>query len=150
MPLVASVFFVAMVSLLGALYVPAQEAQATHAVADVGATSLLAYRESVINYLNANPSFTGTVPDASLTFVWGYWRDPRWTHVVSGGALYVHEATANSPNTSLLLDQLYSKTASSFMVGRNVSGTLVSANGFSTGVTVPVAVPNGALLIVGK
>jgi len=150
MPLVASVFFVAMVSLLGALYVPAQQAQAAHAVADVGATSLLAYRESVINYLNATPGFTGTVPDASLTFTWGYQRDPRWTNVISGGALYVYETVANSPNTSMMLDQLYQKTAKSFMVGRNVSGVLVSANGFSTGVTVPAAVPNGAILIVGK
>jgi hypothetical protein len=150
MPLVASVFFVAMVSLLGALYVPAQQAQAVQVVADVGATSLLAYRESVINFLNATPGFTGTVPDASLTFIWGYQRDLRWTNIVNGGTLYVYEATANSPNTSLILDQLYRKTASSFMVGRNVSGTLVSANGFSTGVTVAAAVPNGALLIVGK
>jgi hypothetical protein len=150
MPLVASLFFVAMVSLVGALYVPAQEAQAANAVANVGATSLLAYRQSVIDYLNANPSFTGTVPDASLSFVWGYTRDPRWTNVVSGGALYVYEVTASSPNTSLLLDQLYRKTASSFMVGRNVSGMLVSANGFSTGVTVFASVPNGSLLIVGR
>jgi PilM len=150
MPFVASMFFIAMVSLLGALYVPAQQAQAAYAIADVGATSLLAYRESVINYLNGNPGFTGTAADSSLTFIWGYQRDSRWTHIVSGGTLYVYEAIANAPNTSLLLDQLYRKTASSYMVGRNVSGTLISANGFSTGVTVPASVPNGALLIVGK
>lgn len=150
MPLVASVFFVAMVSLLGALYVPTQEARAAQSVADFSATSILAYRESVINYMNANPGFTGSVPDTSLTPIWGNVRDLRWTNVVSGGALYVYETVANSPNTSLMLDQLYQKTAKSFMVGRNVSGILVSAKGFATGITVPAAVPNGALLIVGK
>ncbi|MFC6281234.1 type IV pilus biogenesis protein PilM [Polaromonas aquatica] len=150
MPVLASVFFVAMVTLLGALYVPAQEAQRNTAVADVGATSLLAYRESVINYLNGNPGYSGTVPDSSLTFIWGYVRDPRWSNVVSGGTLYVYEVVAKSPNTSLVLEKLYRKTASSFMVGRNASGLLVSANGFSTGITVPAAVPNGALVFVGK
>jgi hypothetical protein len=150
MSLVASIFFVAMVSLLGALYVPTQQAQAAHAVADMSATSLLAYRESVINYLNLTPNFAGSVPDTSLTLLWGYVRDSRWTNIVINGQLYVYEVNANSPNTSLLLDQLYQKTASSFMVGRNVSGTLVSANGFSTLIIVPTAVPNGALLMVGK
>jgi len=150
MPLVASMFFIAMMSLLGALYVPAQQAQTVHAVADISATSLLAYRQSVIDFLNSNQGFSGTVPDSSLVFIWGYQRDLRWTHTVSGGTLYVYEATANSPNTSLLLDQLYRKTASSYMVGRNVSGTLISANGFSTGITVPALIPNGTLLIIGK
>lgn len=150
MPLVASIFFVAMMSLLAALYVPAQQAQAVQAVADVGATSLLAYRESVIDYLNANPTFTGTVPDSSITFVWGYQRDMRWTNLVTGGTLYVYEIAANSPDTSEVLDQLYRKTAASFMVGRNNAGLLVSANGFATGITVPPAVPDGALLIMGK
>lgn len=150
MPVVASIFFVAMVSLLGALYVPVQEAQKINAIADAGATSLLAYRESVINYLNANPGFIGSVPDSSLTPIWGYVRDTRWTNVVSNGTLYVYEAIARSPNTSLVQEKLYRKSASSFMVGRNQSGALVSANGFATGISVPAAVPNGALVFVGK
>lgn len=151
MPTAVAIFFVSIIALLSAMYVPAQEARSELVVANARATSLLAYREAVVDYLNANPTFTGTVPDASLTYPWGYVRDTAWTNVVlSGGTLYVYEATANSPNTDQVLDQLYRKTLSSFMVGRNSSGTLVSANGFATGVTVPVAVPNGALLIVGK
>lgn len=148
MPLVAVLFFIAMVSLAAALHVPAQEAQVVKAVANVGATSALAYRESVVNYLNANPSFSGTVADSDLTLLWGHVRDPRWTNLVSGGALYVYESTPS--NTIGLLDELYRKTMSSYMVGRNQAGFLVSANGFGTGVVVPAAVPNGAILIVGK
>ena len=148
MALVATFFFISMMSLVGALYVPVQQAQTNLAVADFSSTSFLAYREALIDYLNANPGFTGVVADSSLTYPWGYQRDPRWTNVVSG-TLYVYEVSPNSPNTTLLLERLYQKTDKSFMVGRNVSGMLISANGFSTGVTVPAAVPNGTILIAG-
>lgn len=148
MPLVAVLFFIAMVSLAAAMHVPAQEAQMTKAVANVGATSALAYRESVVNYLNGNPTFSGTVLDSDLTFIWGHVRDARWTNVVSGGALYVYETSPS--NIPGLLDELYSKTMASYMVGRNAAGFLVSAKGFGTGVVVPAAVPDGAILIVGK
>lgn len=150
MPAVAAIFFVAMVALLSAIHVPVQKEQAVTAVADFSATSLLAYRQAVIDYHNANPGFSGTVGDASLTFPWGYNRDPRWSNIASGGTLYVYELVPHSANTSLMLDRLYRKTGSSFMVGRKVAGVLVSANGYSTGISVPAAVPNGALLIIGK
>jgi hypothetical protein len=151
MPTMIALFFVAVVAMLSAMQVPAREAAVAEGIADAGATSLLAYREGVIDYLNANPTFAGTVPTASVTFPYGYTADARWTNlVVSGGTLYVYEATAFSPNTGLVLDKLYTKTLSSFMVGRNSGGLLVSAKGFATGITVPAAVPNGALLIVGK
>lgn len=148
MPTLVSLFFIAMVALVSVLHIPAQEAQMTQAVANVAATSALAYRESVINYLNANSGYAGTVPDASLTPLWGYIRDPRWTNTVVSGALYVYESTPSS-NTNMM-DVLYTKTMKSFMVGRNQSGLLVSAKGFATGITVPPAVPNGAILIFGK
>lgn len=153
MPLMASLFFIAMVSLIGAMYVPAQEAQTKTSIADVGATSFLAYRESVINYLNVTPGFTtGTVPDTSLTFLWGYQRDARWTNTVSGGTLFTY-VIAGSANTDELLDKVYRKTASSFMVGRNTGGQLISANGFQTGIFIPATtppIPTGSILIVGK
>lgn len=151
MPQVLALFFIAIVSLASALYLPAQKAQGEVAVAAAGATSLLAYRQGVIDYLNANPSFTGTVSDVSITFPWGYVRDSRWTNYVqSGGTLYVFEATAHSARSDQLLDQLYRKTLKSFSVGRNSGGQLVGATGFSSGILVPAAVPDGALLIVGK
>jgi hypothetical protein len=151
MPTFIALFFVAAVAMASTLYLPQQKAQAELALADAGATSLLAYREAVIDYLNANPGFTGTVPDSALSFGWGYARDARWTNLVQvGSALYVYEKTPGSEHTDQVLDQLYRKTVSSFMVGRNAGGLLVSANGFATGVAVPAAVPNGAILMVGK
>lgn len=147
MPLLVTTFFVAMITLLGALYIPQQEARRTIAVANVGATSLLAYRQAVIDYLSVNPTFTGTVANAALTFPWGYVPDLRWTNLVSNGTLFVYSV---APNTSLMIETLYRMTARSFMLGRNVAGTLVSQNGFSTGIAVPVAIPNGAFVFVGK
>lgn len=148
MPQLAALFFIAMVSLAAALHVPAQQAMMTSAVANAGATSALAYRASVIDYLNLNPTFTGTIPDASLTPLWGHIRDSRWTNVVEAGALYVFESSPS--NNVQLLDEIYTKTHRSFMVGRNTSGFLVSARGFATGIVVSSSVPDGAILIVGK
>lgn len=151
MPQVIALFFLAIVALTSALYLPEQQARGEIAVADVGATSLLAYRQGVIDYLNANPTFTGTVPDASVAFPWGYVRDPRWTnYVLSGGTLYVFEAAARSAHTDQVLDQLYQKTLRSFTVGRNSGGQLVGATGLATGIVVPAVVPSGAIVMIGK
>ncbi len=149
MPLLISMFFVAIVSLALALHAPEQEAQVATAIADVGATSVLAYRVSVVDYLNSNASFVGTVPDSSLTPLWGATRDSRWTNlVVAGGALYVYETSNNS--SSGVISALYEKTGKSIYVGRNMSGSLVSANGFASGITVPAGVPDGSITIFGK
>jgi hypothetical protein len=151
MPTAIAMFFLAAASLVSATWLPARALQGEIAVADAAATSLLAYRHTVVDFLNANPAFAGTVPDASLAFPWGYRPDVRWTHLVQGGGtLYVYEAAPNPRATSQLLDQLHRKTLASFTVGRNAAGTLVSANGFVTGIAVPAAVPNGAILIVGR
>jgi len=151
MPLVIALFFLSIVALASALMLPEWQAQADVAVADAGATSLLAYRQGVVDFLNANPSFAGTVPDAVISFPAGYVRDPRWTNLVqAGGTLYVFEAAAHSAHTDQVLDQIHRKTLQSFGVGRNASGQLVGASGFATGILVPATVPNGALLMVGR
>lgn len=104
----------------------------------------------MVDYLNTHPGFTGTVPDAALTFPWGYRRDARWTHLAQpGNTLFVYEAST-PVRPAPVLDQLDRKTLHSFMVGRNTRGRLVSANGFATGIAVPAAVPDGAVMIVGR
>lgn len=151
MPLVLALFFLAAVSLASALSLPERQAQVELAAADAVATSLLAYRQGILDYLNANPAFAGTVPDGVIAFPWGYVRDARWTNLVQGGGtLYVFEAAPHSAHTDQVLDQLYRKTLQSFSVGRNAGGQLVGATGFATGIAVPALVPNGALLIVGR
>ena len=151
MPQLIALFFIATVALASALLLPGRQAQGEVTLADAGATSLLAYRQGVVDFLNANPGFVGTVPDAAVTFPWGYVRDARWSNWVQpGGTLYVFEAAARSAHTDQVLDQLYRKTLQSFSVGRNVAGQLAGATGFASGITVPATVPNGALLMVGR
>ncbi len=152
-----SLFFVAMLALVSSLYVPAQQEQADAAIANAAATSFLSYRESVIDYLNAHPGTASiTIPDSSLTYPWGYQRDARWTNYVpaaGAGTLVIYEATPNTQGLSTMLDALYSKTEKSFTVGRKAvdgSGTLLSANGFATGITLPTSVPNGAIVMIGQ
>ena len=55
------------------------------------------YRAAVLQYAKNNPTFIGTVPDASLTFpAYGYVKNPLWTNNVSGGTVVVY-ATAFPP-----------------------------------------------------
>ena len=157
MPTMASLLFISLIALVSALYVPAKETQAATAIANAAATSFLSYREAVINYLTANPgTASGTVPDASLSFAWGYVRDARWTNMYTatgGGSLVIYESSANTAGVSTMIDQLYRKTDQSFTVGRKASdgsGQLISANGFATGIALPAVVPVGAIAMVGK
>ena len=150
MPLALAIFFLSLVALASALRLPQWQAQDEASRGDAAATSLLAYREGVLDFLNANPTFAGTVPDAAIAFPAGYVRDPRWTNYVqAGGSAYVFEMVPRSARDQVL-DQLYRKTLRSFSVGRNARGQLVGATGVATGIGVPASVPDGALLIVGR
>ena len=49
-----------------------------------------AYREAVIAYVEANPTYTGTVPTASLTMPPGWSALAAWNNqVATGGTVYV-------------------------------------------------------------
>lgn len=148
MPIVITAFFIAMTALYYSSYEPQRDVQAKSIVADVAATSALAYRESVINYLNANPGYVGLVNPMLLTPLTGAPRFSGWDGVVSGGTLFIYEQVpSNTPN---ILDRIYRKTGKSHLVGRKVNGQLVSANGLATGIAVPADVPEYAITLVGK
>ena len=148
MPIVIAAFFISMTALFYAKFEPQQALQAKTVIADATSTSVLAYREAVIDYLNLNAGFSGVVTDAMFTPLTGALRNANWANLVSSGTLFIYEATPT--NTAYLLDKIYSKTGKSHLVGRNVSGFLVSANGQATGIAVPASVPNGAITLVGK
>ncbi len=151
MPAAIAIFFVAIFSIYGALYNPQKEQRNAAAVTDVRAVNGIAYRSAVIAYLNANPSFSGQVPDSSITLPTGLVRDSRWTNVVSGGTLFIFEQTPS--NAAELLEVLYQKSGKSIMVGKSNGTNLINARGINTGVVIPAttpAIPNGAIVIVGK
>ena len=149
MPLVVALLLLVLHTLLAAGNLPAQDVQRVQARADVAATSFLAYREAVLDYLAAHPGFIGTATDASLSWPWGYVRDARWSHVVQpDGSLFVFQvAGAPAPQ---LLEQLQRKTRNPWLLGREAGSQLVSASGVVIGLPLPAAVPPGAVVLAGR
>lgn len=150
-PIWIVLLFGALFSAYVAIETPKQDSLLKTAQADVSVTNLIAYRKAVLRYLEANPTTTGTVADASLASHWlpGYIRDANWSNVITGGTLYVYSTTTVTRST---LDLLYAKSQNSVMIGRKheTNGKLISANGFDTGINLPVAIPSNAIVILGK
>ena len=131
-----------------AVKVPEEIRTRAEMTADVTSVNFDAYRTSVINYMRDNPGASGTTPDGSLTWLPGYIRDARWTHVIQGGTLFTYSTGAVGDD---VLQSLYAKHQKSFMVGaKGAGGTLVSARGIDTGIVLPAAIPIGAIVIVGS
>ena len=151
MPLLIVVVFVALMSVVSVLWLPQKEAAAVALIADVKAVNMFAYKAAVVSFLNGNPSFSGQVPDSSITLPTGMVRDSRWVSVVNNNVLYVFEQTAS--NAAGLLDVIYAKTNRSILVGTSNGSYLINAKGYSTGVAIPTlspAVPTGAIVVVGR
>lgn len=150
-PLWIVALFTAIFTLYLSVQIPKEEKFATEVAADVSATNFVAYRKALQKYLEVNPGATGTISDASLAPYWlpGYIRDANWTNVVSGGTLFVYSTTTLKHNT---VNSIYQKSMKSSLVGTKNTGTghLQSPNGFDTGITLPAAIPNNALVILGK
>lgn len=127
---------------------PEIERQETAVAADVASTNFFAYRKAVIDYAAANPSYSGNIPDSSLTFLPGYVRDPRWSNVVSGSTLYVFN---NGASTIQISSSIYEKGGRSMLIGKKSStGNLINSSGYDTGITLPAAIPVNAETIVGE
>lgn len=121
--------------------------QMTVVSGDVAATNFLSYREAVVQYRTANPGTTGTIADGVLTWQAGFIRDARWTNLIAGGELFVYSAAAP---TAAMLQAVYAKTGGFIMVGtKNVGGTLTNAAGSIIAITLPAAIPVGAIVYVG-
>lgn len=150
-PLWIVTLFASLFALYLTVQIPKEEKFSTEVAADVSATNFVAYRKAVQKYLEVNPGATGTISDASLTPYWlpGYIRDANWTNVISGGTLFVYSTTTLKHNT---VNSIYNKSMKSSLVGTKDTGTghLQSPNGFDTGVVLPAAIPNNALVILGK
>jgi hypothetical protein len=150
-PIFLTVFFGAVIMYYTAIDVPAKEQAIQQVTADVSATNFIAYRKAVQKYLLANPSFSGTVSDTSLTAFWlpGYVRNPNWTNLVSGGTLYVFSTTAVSHGT---IDAIRAMSGESVLFGTKspTTGRLVAYNGFDTGIVLPAAIPNNAIVMMGR
>ncbi len=142
--------FGALMSAYVAIENPKREFLLLQIQAEVSATNLMAYRKSVVRYLEVNSTATGTISDASLAAFWlpGYTRDANWTNLISSNTLYVY-STAPTRGT---LEVLSEKSNNSLLMGRkhDSNGRLISARGFDTGINLPAAIPNNAIVILGR
>lgn len=150
-PIWLTLFFGAVVMMYVAVDAPRKEAEIATISADVDATNFIAYRRAVQRYLQANPAATGKVTDASLSAYWltGYIRNPKWTNLVAGGALYVYSTAPVAPAT---LHTIWGMSSENRLVGTKnpTGGRLRSFNGFDTGITLPASIPNNAVVIMGR
>jgi len=150
-PIWLVVFFGALFASYAAIETPKQENFMNIATADVAATNFIAYRNAAIKYVNANPAAAGNITDVALAPYWlpGYIRDANWSNTVSGGTLFVYSTAAPAHSTA---EAIYKKNHESSLVGTKNAGNghLQSANGFDTGIVLPAAIPNNAIVILGK
>ena len=94
---------------------------------DVDAANFAAYRDAVVRYRTANPTATGTIADASLTWPAGFIRDARWTNLITGGELYVYSLANPVP---AMLQAIYNRSGQYVMVGvKDAAGNLKNAGG---------------------
>lgn len=151
MPAALTFFFVMIMTVYSAMNATQQDVARTNATADVSATNVIAYKASLVKYLNVNTTASGNIVDASLTMPTGLVRDTNWTNSVVGGTLFVYEATPST--TSNVLENIYAKTDKSIMVGRSNGTNLINARGFNTGIAIPATtppIPTGSIVMVGK
>lgn len=113
--------------------------------------NMLLYRQAAVAYYTANPSATGVIADASMTSYLpsGYAKNFNWVANISGGYAYVYtsDAAANSP---MIANVLAHATEGSYFAGKNVGGNIVSSLRGDTGIALPVFVPSGSPVLMGK
>ncbi len=101
------------------------------------AVSMTQYRDAVLGYARANPAFSGTAPDASVTpyAATGYVKRWNWTNnIVAGSTATIYTVDASLLNSPALVDSLAKVSNGSMLVGVTRSGFLHTAWGANTGV----------------
>lgn len=134
-----------------ATYVPKLEREFVVAKADMVSTNMIAYKSCVLNYLEANPSASGTIDDATLQpfCLNGFTKKENWTNEIITGTPYVY---SQGDLPFMTFDAIYKKSGKSLLVGKKnpSTGRLVSPNGIDTGINLPPTIPNNSVVLFGK
>lgn len=107
------------------------------------AQNMLVYRNYVIAYAAINTGVTGVVPDANLAMPAWFRKAGGVSNYVVTGKGYVVYVTSNESIAYTLLKQ----TNNSINVGINQSGTLYNSLTGVTGIPIPAAIQNNAIVI---
>lgn len=106
--------------------------------------NFLVYRSAVTAFSKSNPGFGGMPDDSALNL-------PTWFIKPAGVASYISAGTAYTYLNDIIQPGLPSRLVEltqSMAIGVNNTGILVSPYAGPTGITVPGAVPNGAIVAV--
>lgn len=120
--------------------------KASHLDAEVKASSFLAYRESLIRFMESNPTFTGSVTATDLEpfYPTGFLNPGLFMNYVTTDNLYVY--TTQFTDVSKLKEKLHR----SLLVGRkSTTGHLISLSGIDTEIQIPSIIPVNAIVIAG-
>jgi hypothetical protein len=150
-PLFALISMLTLSALITARIVPIQLQQYAQARGEIQATNFLAYRDAVQRYINANPSFSGTITGSDLNAYrrFGDVLETDFNNQVTGGRFYVWQRPPVDPYTR---NAVYRKTQHSLLVGQKQGGVLWTVAGSSignTGIPLPTTIPEGALVAFG-
>lgn len=143
-----SVVGIMLLSWYSAITQPKEIALRNAVAGQSAATNFWAYRSAVATYQYNNPGFTGTIPDASVTFPMGYVRNLAWTNTVQSGVLYTY---SNTTLNSTTVDAIASRGGRTMMIGIAASGnTMTSVSGAASGFSIPSSIPVGAVVVIGN
>ncbi|PWU32069.1 pilM protein [Pseudomonas sp. RW407] len=120
------------------------EGTADAASVDMLSRSMLVYRSAAAEYARNNPGFAGVPADATLNLPSWYSKPTGVTSYLSGGSAYTYfSGTAPAGLPAALVGLTQGTT-----VGVKRSGMLFSPANGNTGVTIPAAVPEGAVVAI--
>ncbi|KAA8685938.1 type IV pilus biogenesis protein PilM [Pseudomonas caricapapayae] len=140
-----NIYWLAMVvitAVLGMVYEKTHQAEQSAQTMEISliAHNVLVYRNALAEYAYAHKAASGTVADNQLALPTWYARYPGVEGVIDAGRSY---AFFESPPPGLV-SEMINLTGGSLAIGTAASGILLTLTSRNAGVTLPVAVPNGA------
>lgn len=120
-----------------------QQAAYLSAQASTIATNMMVYKSAATAYATANPTYTGSIADSSLSLPTWFTKVQGVSHYITGGAAYVYY-TAATPG---LADQLLRMTNNSITTGFAHGGQLVNPFVYTTSISLPATIPEGAVVL---
>lgn len=115
-----------------------------YATLDSLGRNFLVYRSAAAGFAQSNPGFSGIPNDSALNLPQWFVRPVGVSSYIAAGTAYTYfngSAPAGMPSTLIDLTQ-------STVVGVKRSGQLMSPVSGATGISIPPAVPEGAIVAV--
>lgn len=105
--------------------------------------SMLAYRNVVATFSEANPAFVGSASDSALNLPVWYVRPLNLSNYIVAGKSYIFFTEAVPGLAGSL-----ARETESINVGTNIGGVLISPNTGNTGILLPAQIPVSAVTMI--